>query len=50
MSSERDVGMHLKSLAHIARLVRGTDIVAAAKKTQTPDELYQVFGEKENLI
>lgn len=50
MSSERDVGLHLKSLAHIARLVRCTDIVAAAKKAQNPDELYQVFAEKEKLI
>ena len=50
MSSDRDVGLHLKSLAHIARLVRGTDIVAAAQKSQTPEELYQVFAQKEKLI
>jgi len=50
MSNERDVGLHLKSLAHIARLVRCTDIVEAAKNAQSPDELYDILLEKEQLI
>lgn len=50
MSGERDVGLHLKSLAHIARLVRCTDIVEAAKNAQSADELYNILIEKEQLI
>ncbi len=50
MSSERDVALHLKSLAHIARLVKKTDIVEMAKKAQTADEIYQLVLEKEKLI
>ncbi len=50
MSGERDVGLHLKSLAHIARLVRCTDIVEVAKKCQSADELYDILVEKETLI
>ena len=50
MSNERDVGLHLKSLSIIARLVSATDIVDAAKSAQTPDELYNIFVEKEKLI
>lgn len=50
MSDERDVGLHLKSLALIARMVTNTDIVEAAKKAQTPDDLFNLFVEKERLI
>ena len=50
MSGERDVGLHLKSLAHIARLVRCTDIVEAARTAGTPEELCRVFAGKEELI
>ncbi len=50
MSSESDVGLHLKSLAHIARLVRGTDIVQEVKKAENADELYNIIVEKEKLI
>ena len=50
MSSERDVGLHLKSLAHIARLVRNTDIVQEAKKAENVDELYNIILEKEKII
>ena len=50
MSSERDVGLHLKSLAHIARLVRSTNIVEEAKKANNADELYHIILEKEKLI
>ncbi|MCK5057661.1 MAG: PTS sugar transporter subunit IIA [Candidatus Aminicenantes bacterium] len=50
MSDERDVGLHLKSLAHIARLVKSTDVVETAKKAETTDAVYDVFVEKEMLV
>lgn len=50
MSGEREVGLHLKALAHIARMVRSTDIVAAAKKAVSAAELISLFGAKESLI
>jgi len=50
MSDERDVGMHLKSLAHIARLVDCTDMVEEVKRVNTADEVYDVLMEKEKLI
>lgn len=50
MSNERDVALHLKSLSLIARIVSATDIVEAAKNALTPDELYNVYVEKEKLI
>lgn len=50
MSSERDVSLHLKALALIARLVNDTDIVETAKNAQTADDLFNIFLEKEKLI
>ena len=50
MSDERDVGLHLKSLAHIARLVKSTDVVEAVRKAETADAVYDVFVEKEMLV
>ncbi|MCK4836159.1 MAG: PTS sugar transporter subunit IIA [Candidatus Aminicenantes bacterium] len=50
MSDEREVGSHLKALAHIARLVSSTDIVEAIKKTSTPDEVLTIFKKKDQLI
>jgi PTS system nitrogen regulatory IIA component len=50
MSDERDVGMHLKSLAHIARLVKSTDIVEDVKKAENADEIYNTLLESENSI
>lgn len=50
MSDERDVGLHLKTLAHIARLVRSTDIVEEVKKAKDADEIYRIFVEKEKLV
>lgn len=50
MSDERDVGLHLKSLAHIARLVDSTDIVDEIKKVNSIDEVFDVIVEKEKLI
>lgn len=50
MSDERDVGLHLKSLAHIARMVRSTDMVEVAKKATTQDELFNAWVSKEKLV
>ncbi|MCP4220429.1 MAG: PTS sugar transporter subunit IIA [bacterium] len=50
MSDERDVALHLKSLSHIARLVRSTDIVEAIKKAESADDIYALITEKEASI
>ncbi len=50
MSTDRDVGLHLKTLARIARLVDETDLVEAIKNAQTPEEIYNTILEKEKLI
>jgi PTS system nitrogen regulatory IIA component len=50
MSDEREVGSHLKALAHIARLVSSTDIVEAIKNCTSPDEALDIFNKKDHLI
>jgi len=50
MSDERDVGRHLKTLAHIARLVNGTGVVAAVKNAHTPEELLAVILDAETAL
>jgi len=52
MSDERDVGMHLKTLAHIGRLVKCTDLVDNMKEVQNPDvdEIYNILLEKEKSV
>jgi mannitol/fructose-specific phosphotransferase system IIA component (Ntr-type) len=50
MSDDRDVGLHLKALAHIARLVAQTDVVEAVRAARDPDELYAILQEKEKAI
>jgi mannitol/fructose-specific phosphotransferase system IIA component (Ntr-type) len=50
MSDDRDVGLHLKTLAHIARLTVDTDLVSAARETSTADELFRLILEKEKQI
>lgn len=50
MSGERDVGLHLKSLAHIARLVNGTEIVEQAKNAADAEDILRVFRENETKI
>ncbi len=50
MSDERDVGLHLKSLAHIARLVSCTDVVESVKNSVHPDDVYAILCKKEKLI
>lgn len=50
MSDEREVGSHLKALAHIARLVSSTDIVGSIKKASSTDEALDIFKKKDQLI
>jgi mannitol/fructose-specific phosphotransferase system IIA component (Ntr-type) len=52
MSDERDVGVHLKALAHIGRLVKSTDVVDHIKELQNPeaDEIYNILLEKEKSV
>lgn len=50
MSDDRDVGLHLKTLAHIARLTVDTDLVSAAREISTADELFRLILEKEKQI
>lgn len=50
MSDERDVGFHLKSLAHIARLVNDTEIVARLRKAETNESAYQALMKEEKLF
>lgn len=50
MSDERDVGLHLKSLAHIARLVSDTDIVEQVKKAADAEAILRIFRDHETKI
>jgi mannitol/fructose-specific phosphotransferase system IIA component (Ntr-type) len=50
MSDERDVGLHLKSLAHIARMVNCTDVVKKVKDAERENQILKAFSEEESLI
>ncbi len=50
MSDDRDVGLHLKTLAHISRLVMQTDLVEKAKIATHPQEIYRLVADRENMI
>ena len=50
MSDDRDVGLHLKTLAHISRMISTTDLVNAARKASTAGELLQLILEREKRI
>lgn len=52
MSDERDVGLHLKTLAHIGRLIKCTDVVDVIKSSpkKTIEDIYTTLLEKEKLI
>jgi PTS system nitrogen regulatory IIA component len=50
MSDERDVGLHLKSLAHIARLVRSTAVVEEIKNAAGEDDILRILKENEAKI
>lgn len=50
MSDDRDVGLHLKTLAHIARLVNSTNIVKAIAGAKNAAAIIDIIGEKEKLV
>jgi len=50
MSDDRDIGLHLKTLAHLARLTGGDDIVSTLKSARNAEELYRLVLEKEKAI
>lgn len=50
MSDDRDIGLHLKTLAHLARLTGSMDIVAALKGVRDEDEAFRLVLEKEKAI
>lgn len=50
MSDDKEVGLHLKCLAHIARLIKSTDIVEKIKEAKNLDDIYNIISEKEQLI
>jgi mannitol/fructose-specific phosphotransferase system IIA component (Ntr-type) len=50
MSDDRDIGLHLKTLAHLARLTGSTDLVAALKDARDEAEAFARMLEKEKAI
>jgi len=50
MSDDRDIGLHLKTLAHIARLTNSGDIVSSLKNAGDAAEAYDLILEKEKTI
>jgi len=47
MSDDRYVGLHLKTLSRIAKLVLNTDLVEVAKQASSPKDLYDAFIERD---
>ena len=50
MSDDRDIGLHLKTLAHLARLTGGTDIIQGLKNARSTTDIYDILMEKEKAI
>ena len=50
MSDDRDIGLHLKTLAHLARLTASSDLSAALKGVRDQAEAFAVILEKEQAI
>ena len=50
MSDDRDIGLHLKTLAHLARLTASADLVAALKDARDEGEAFALVLEKEKAI
>jgi len=50
MSDDRDIGLHLKTLAHIARLTNSGDIDAVLKDAATAAEVHDLVLEKEKAL
>lgn len=50
MSDDRDIGLHLKTLAHIARLTAGTDVGTGLENAANAAEIYDILMKKEKAI
>jgi PTS system nitrogen regulatory IIA component len=50
MSDEQEVGLHLKTLAHIARLVKCSDLMEKIKVARDADQIYRIIVEEEQLV
>lgn len=50
MSGEREVGKHLKTLAHIARLIKSTEVVEKVKQAEDASGVYMAIKESEAQI
>lgn len=50
MSDDRDIGLHLKTLAHLARLASSCDLVAALRDAGDAAAAYRIILEKEKAI
>jgi mannitol/fructose-specific phosphotransferase system IIA component (Ntr-type) len=50
MSDDRDIGLHLKTLAHIARLTAGSDISGGLQNAGSAAGIYEVLMEKEKAL
>jgi PTS system nitrogen regulatory IIA component len=50
MSDEREVGKHLKTLAHIARLIKSTEVVEKVKQAGDANDVFDAIKESETLI
>ncbi|MCU0275846.1 MAG: PTS sugar transporter subunit IIA [Acidobacteria bacterium] len=50
MSDDRDIGLHLKTLAHLARLTASCDLVASLKEAGDEAQAFAIILEKEHSI
>jgi len=50
MSDDRDIGLHLKTLAHIARMTSGGDIIGGLQDAGSAAEIHALLMEKEKAI
>ncbi|MBN2345997.1 MAG: PTS sugar transporter subunit IIA [Candidatus Aminicenantes bacterium] len=50
MSDDRDIGLHLKTLAHLARLAGSGDIVSGLKNASDESEAYALVLQTEKAI
>ncbi len=50
MSDERDVGLHLKTLAHLARMINNTDIVEEIRAATDAADMHRLLLEKDRSL
>jgi len=50
MSGDRDVAKHLKSLAHISRLVSTTPLVEELREAVNEEDILRILKQNENLL